>query len=116
MSISARPCGFACVFWPETEVSFALDGQSGVNMLKAKPADIVLLDLGLPDISGFEVLSQIRAFSQTPVVIVSATMEKEYIIKAIQEGANDYIIKPFKQIELMSRIKKQVMPASNKKT
>ncbi len=78
-------------------------------MLKAQPADIVLLDLGLPDISGLDVLRQIRAFSQVPVVMLSATIEKDYIVRSIQEGVSDYSVKPFKQIELMSRIKKQVI-------
>jgi DNA-binding response OmpR family regulator len=103
------------IFWPETDVVFAMNGQSGVEIFKTKPADILLLDLGLPDISGFEVLKQIRAFSRVPVVILSATVEKEYIVKAIQAGATDYVVKPFKQIELMSRLKKQLQPISNKK-
>ena len=102
------------IFWPEIEVSFAVDGKSGINALKANPVDVALLDLGLPDISGFEVLAQIRSFSHIPILILSATVDKEYIVKAIQEGASDYIVKPFKQIELMSRIKKNIMPAPKK--
>jgi CheY-like chemotaxis protein len=94
------------IFWPEADVNFADDGHSGIENTRSCSPDIVLLDLGLPDITGYEVLSNIRSFSQAPIVILSATRDKENIVKAIQSGANDYIIKPFKQIELMPRVKK----------
>ncbi len=93
------------IYWPEAEVSFAALGKSGVNMARSEPADAILLDLKLPDISGLEVLDQIRSFSQTPVIILTASRDQDSIIKAIGSGANDYVLKPFKQIELMSRIR-----------
>jgi DNA-binding response OmpR family regulator len=94
------------IFWPEADVSFSDDGASGIENTLSLSPDIVLLDLGLPDMTGYEVLTRIRAFSQAPIIILSATRDKENIVKAIQSGANDYIIKPFKQIELMPRVKK----------
>jgi two-component system, OmpR family, response regulator VicR len=96
------------IFWPEADVNFADDGQSGIVNTRSYSPDIILLDLGLPDISGYDVLAALRTFTQAPVVILSATRDKENIVKAIQSGANDYIIKPFKQIELMPRIKKLI--------
>jgi DNA-binding NarL/FixJ family response regulator len=98
------------LFWPEIVLSTASDGKSGLDILKTNPQDFILLDLGLPDISGFDVMAQIRAFSRVPILILTATVDKEYIVRAIQEGANDYIVKPFKQSDFMSRIKKQIIP------
>jgi DNA-binding response OmpR family regulator len=93
------------IYWPEAVVSFAANGQQGVRMAHADPVDTILLDLRLPDISGLEVLNQIRAFSQTPVIILTADRNPENIIKAVRSGANDYILKPFRQVELISRIR-----------
>ncbi|MBN1189012.1 MAG: response regulator [Dehalococcoidales bacterium] len=94
------------IFWPEAELRFADDGHSGIENIRNYPPDIVLLDLGLPDMSGFDVLKRVRFFSQVPVVILSAARDKTNIVEAIEAGARDYIIKPFKQTELIPRIKK----------
>lgn len=96
------------IYWPESEVSFAACGLTGVKIARNEPADVILLDLMLPDISGFEVLSKIRSFSQTPVVVITATRNEDDVIKTICSGASDYMIKPFKQLELMSRIRRLV--------
>jgi CheY-like chemotaxis protein len=102
------------MYWPEIQLTTANDGKSGLAILKTNPQDFILLDLGLPDISGFEVMAQIRSFNQAPILILTATMEREYIVRAIQEGANDYVIKPFKQSDFLSRIKKQILPGLDK--
>jgi CheY-like chemotaxis protein len=94
------------LFWPEAKVSFADDGHSGIENISNNSPDIVILDLGLPDMSGYDVLKRIRFSSRLPVVILSAARDKGNIIEAIETGANDYIVKPFKQIELIPRIKK----------
>jgi CheY-like chemotaxis protein len=99
---------FFQIFWPEAELTQCRDGLSGVNAAKKKSMDVVLLDLGLPDIDGFEVLSSIRGFSNVPIVILTARRDKEQIIRAMQSRANDYVLKPFRQIELMLRIKKAI--------
>jgi CheY-like chemotaxis protein len=96
------------IFWPEAELTVCRDGLTGVNTTKKKNFDVVLLDLGLPDIDGFEVLNSIRGFSNVPIVILTARRDKEQIIRAMQSRANDYIVKPFRQIELMLRIKKAI--------
>jgi DNA-binding response OmpR family regulator len=96
------------IFWPEADVNFADDGQSGIEITRSNSPDIILLDLGLPDINGYEVLTILRSFTRAPIIVLSATRDRENIVKAVQCGASDYIIKPFKQIELMPRVKKFV--------
>jgi CheY-like chemotaxis protein len=96
------------IFWPEAETTFADDGRSGLDIARSYGPDLVLLDLGLPDITGYEVLQRLKAVCRAPVIILSANREKINIVQAIQAGAVDYIVKPFKQIELLPRIKKQV--------
>jgi two-component system KDP operon response regulator KdpE/two-component system response regulator VicR len=68
--------------------------------------DAILLDLKLPDITGQEVLEKIRVFSWTPVVIITATRKQEDVIKCISAGANDFVLKPFKQLDLLSRVRR----------
>jgi DNA-binding response OmpR family regulator len=104
------------LFWSEALVTIVSNGQSSLNYLKVNTVDIVLLDLGLSDSPGFDLLNNIRNISNLPVLVLSDTAEKDYIIKAVRQGANDFIVKPFTQIELMSRIKKHVTPSSGKKT
>ena len=96
------------ICWPEAEVSFADEGQAGITLARHKPQDVILLNLGLPDINGFEVLNQIRAFSQVPVIILTANRDKENVIRALKSGADDYIVKPFKQSQLMVKVRKMV--------
>ena len=93
------------IYWPEVEVSFATRGEEGVRMARCESVDVILLELILPDISGLDVLNKIRSFTQTPVVILTADRNQETLIKALRSGANDYVLKPFKQIELMNRLR-----------
>jgi DNA-binding response OmpR family regulator len=104
------------IYWPEAVVHFAENGQTGVSLAKSKSPDIILVDLGLPDISGFDTLNYIRPFCQVPIIVLSADRNPEHVARALQSGANDYVIKPFKQAELMSRIKKQVSHVTQKET
>jgi two-component system KDP operon response regulator KdpE len=66
---------------------------------------VVILDLGLPDISGFDVLKEVRTFSTVPILILTVRGEETDIVKGLEWGADDYMIKPFRQLELLSRIK-----------
>jgi DNA-binding response OmpR family regulator len=92
-------------YWPEAEVFFAACGQDGIKSAENGPADVILLDLILPDISGYDVLDKIRTFSRTPVIIISSTRNQEDVVKSVVSGANDFVIKPFKPVELISRIR-----------
>ncbi|MDO4268844.1 MAG: response regulator transcription factor [Eubacteriales bacterium] len=83
----------------------ATNGLSGLSMCTSYHPDLILLDLGLPDIDGMDVLKQIRSFSRIPVIVVSArTQEKEKVL-ALDNGADDYITKPFGSEELLARIR-----------
>jgi DNA-binding response OmpR family regulator len=99
---------FFHILWPEADLTFCRDGQSGINEVRKKAPDIVLLDLGLPDMDGFEVLSCLRSFSNVPIVILTGQRGSDQIVRAMQSGADDYIVKPFKQIEIMLRIRKAI--------
>lgn len=80
-------------------------GSEGVAMVESESPDLVILDLGLPDINGFEVIKEIRLFSAVPILVLTARHEEPYLIKALQYGADDYVTKPFRQLELLARIK-----------
>ena len=97
------------IYWPEAEVLDTAEGEDGLKVAWNTPMDLVLLDLGLPDIPGVEVLKKIRIFSKTPVIILTGARDQEHVITAIQAGANDYIIKPFKQIDMMPRIRRNIV-------
>ena len=83
----------------------AQKGVSGISLFLSERPDIVLLDLGLPDIDGMEVLDQIRAISSVPVIVVSARESEQEKVEALDNGADDYVTKPFNVAELMARIR-----------
>lgn len=91
--------------WPEAKVVSTRLGQKGVELVESDAPDIVVLDLGLPDINGFEVLRQIRLFSSVPTIILTARSDEAGIVKGLEWGADDYIVKPFRQLELLARVK-----------
>ena len=91
--------------WPEAKVVSTRLGKKGVEQVESEAPDIVILDLGLPDINGFEVLRQIRLFSNVPIIILTVRAEETDIVKGLEWGADDYIVKPFRQLELLARVK-----------
>jgi two-component system response regulator VicR len=91
--------------WPEAKLVSTQQGEKGIELVENEKPDIVILDLGLPDISGYDVLKQIRLFSDIPILILTARTEESDIVKGLEWGADDYMIKPFRQLELLSRIK-----------
>lgn len=78
---------------------------SGREALTAEPADLVLLDLGLPDLDGLEVCRQLRARSTVPVIVITARGEEVDRVLGLELGADDYVVKPFGFRELMARIR-----------
>ena len=96
------------IYWPEAQIQMVPTGQEGINMAQQTAFDLILLDLGLPDMSGFDVLNHIRTYSQVPVIILTANRDGEHVVRAIQSGATEYLVKPFKQRELMPRIRKAI--------
>ncbi len=91
--------------WPEAKLISTMYGEKGVELVQKESPNIVILDLGLPDIDGFQVLRQIRSFSDVPVVILTVMGEELDRIKGLELGADDYIIKPFSPGEFLARIK-----------
>lgn len=91
--------------WPEASLLSTSLGHTGVELVKKESPDIVLLDLGLPDIDGFQVLRQIRSFSDVPIIILTVIKDEINMIRGLELGADDYIVKPFSPGEFLARIK-----------
>lgn len=83
----------------------AATGQEGLSMLGGKGADIVVLDLGLPDRDGEDVLKELRRWSRVPVIVLTVRSDEEGKVALLDAGANDYVTKPFGIEELMARIR-----------
>ena len=87
------------------EVECAYDGEEAVNAIREKHFDIVLLDVMLPKLSGFEVLQQVREFSDVPIIMLTAKGDDMDKILGLDYGADDYVTKPFNPREVKGRIK-----------
>jgi two-component system KDP operon response regulator KdpE len=87
------------------EVETAGDGRSALQVVEERMPDVVLLDLGLPDLDGVAVLTQLRSFTQVPVIVVSARTESDDKVEALDLGADDFITKPFSIEELLARVR-----------
>lgn len=83
----------------------AATGQEGLGLLASKGADLVVLDLGLPDVDGQQVLQELRTWSQVPVVVLTVRSHEEQKVALLDAGANDYVTKPFGIEELLARIR-----------
>lgn len=84
---------------------FATTAKEGIAMAANHPPDLILLDLGLPDDDGQHVLKQLREWFQNPIIILSVKSAEEEIVKALDNGANDFLTKPFRTQELLARIR-----------
>jgi two-component system KDP operon response regulator KdpE len=93
------------------EVVTAADGRSALEAVATTHPDVVLLDLGLPDMDGTEVIAGIRGWTRVPVVVLSARQHGEDKIEALDLGADDYVTKPFAMNELMARLRSAVRRA-----
>ena len=80
-------------------------GKTGVSICASQHPDLILLDLGLPDMDGIEVIRTIRTWANTPIVVISARGEDKDKIDALDSGADDYLTKPFSVDELLARIR-----------
>ena len=87
------------------QVEGALNGKDALSSFFMKGADLILLDLGLPDMDGMDILRKIRHTSEVPIIIVSARDQDKEKALALDEGADDYLTKPFSATELMARIR-----------
>src|SRR6187402_2066748 len=90
----------------------ASTAKEGLAIVVSHPPDMIILDLGLPDRSGHEVLSHLREWYINPIIILSVQSSEEDIVKALDHGANDYLVKPFRTGELMARIRSAIRKAN----
>lgn len=86
-------------------VTSALNGAEGLSLAASLCPDCILLDLGLPDMDGIDVLKKLRSWSGTPIIVISARTKEQEKVDALDSGADDYITKPFGTSELMARIR-----------
>lgn len=86
-------------------VSEAATGTEGLRLAVSSPPDLIILDLGLPDLDGQEVLEQLREWYKSPIIILSARDQESQKIKALDHGADDYVTKPFSTGELLARLR-----------
>lgn len=87
------------------KVGLAETGKQGVLMAINHPPDLILLDIGLPDKSGHEILKELRTWYNNAIIIVSVQNNEQDIVKALDNGATDYLTKPFRTAELLARIR-----------
>ena len=90
------------------DVLLARNGAVADSMIASHCPDIIILDLGLPDMDGMEILRRVRAWSKVPIVVVSARSHEQDKVAALDAGADDYLTKPFGTEELMARIRTAV--------
>jgi DNA-binding response OmpR family regulator len=91
--------------WREIDVLGAYDGESGLDLVERAHPDLVLLDIAMPGVDGFETLRGIRAFSDVPVIMLTARDDVLNKVKGLELGADDYVTKPFDHLELLARVR-----------
>jgi two-component system KDP operon response regulator KdpE len=93
------------VRWPEAIIVTAENGAKGLAKFRQESPDLVVLDLGLPDMDGLDVCKTIRGESETPIIILTVRDQRGDIVRGLELGADDYITKPFDQMELLARVR-----------
>ena len=94
------------------EVSTASDGASGLAAMARDRPDVLILDLGLPDMDGTDVIRGVRGWTSTPIIVLSASGQESKKVAALDAGADDYVTKPFGMDELLARLRAAVRRAS----
>ncbi len=95
------------------DVITAADGVSGMKLLKETKADLVLLDVMMPGLDGYQVLQSIREHSSVPVIMVTGITDKDSVTRFLNLGADDYVTKPFNKKELIARIRSKLKRAKD---
>ncbi len=90
--------------WPGVQIISTPEGRQGLTLAETQSPDIIILDLGLPDMDGFDVLKDIRSYSNMPIIIVTVRGDEIDRVRGLELGADDYVTKPFSHIELLARI------------
>ena len=89
----------------EYKVTVANNGKDGLALITSSLPDLVLLDLGLPDMDGMDIIRKTREWSSLPIIVISARTQEKEKVQALDAGADDYITKPFGTFELLARIR-----------
>jgi two-component system response regulator MtrA len=95
---------------------FCADGALAVDAFRASNPDLVLLDLMLPGMDGIEICARIREESGTPIIMLTAKSDSADVVKGLESGADDYVVKPFNPKELVARIRTRLRPTSHAAT
>ena len=98
------------------KVDAAFNGKDGLQAITSAPPDLVLLDLGLPDMDGNEIIRRTREWSGLPIIVISARIQEKEKVEALDSGADDYITKPFGTSELLARIRTALRHSNKKAT
>ena len=91
-------------------VLYADCGKEGLNLIHSQCPDVIILDLGLPDMNGNDIIQEVRTWTSTPIIVISARSAEKEKVLALDQGADDYITKPFGTSELLARILKTQQP------
>jgi DNA-binding response OmpR family regulator len=91
--------------WPGVEVTSAPTAGNGMQLAREDSPDFIILDLGLPDRDGLDILPEIRSFSNAPIIILTVRDDESDKVRGLELGADDYIVKPFSPTEFLSRIR-----------
>jgi two-component system KDP operon response regulator KdpE len=91
-------------------------GEEGIRLTSSLKPDLIILDLGLPDIDGLDIIPQIREFTNTPIVVLSARDQDETVAEALDIGADDYITKPFSADVLLARLRANLRKAAREES
>jgi DNA-binding response OmpR family regulator len=91
--------------WPEADVVSASDGDDALRLIEGEKPELVLLDVVLPGMDGFQICQEIRRFSDVPIVMLSARDAEVDKVRGLEMGADDYITKPFSHLELLARVR-----------
>ncbi len=98
------------------EVTTVNSGLEGISVTQQLNPDVIVLDLMMPNVDGWQVCREIRSFSQVPILILSAVVNSDQVHRAMEEGANDYLVKPARLDELVAHIKKLAADESRVKS
>ena len=100
----------------EYRVLYADTGAQGLEIIRSQCPDIILLDLGLPDMNGFEIIREVRTWTSTPIIVISARTAEQEKVSALDLGADDYNTKPFGTSELLARIRASLRHSNRLRT
>ncbi len=99
--------------WPECEVTGVDRGGLAPGIVASARPDLIILDLGLPDVDGIDLLEQIRRISEVPVIILTSRSHEAARVRGLEAGADDYMVKPFSPIEMLARVQAVLRRASH---